>query len=265
MPVSAAPLLHDTDRDWRVLGERQPFYGVLADECFLRENLSEERLRQFYASGVAQIAGLVETIHRHVAPDFAPAHAIDFGCGVGRLAFAMAEWAGHVTGVDVAPAMLAEARAQQAEYGRPNVAFQHELPPGPVDWVNSYIVFQHIPAARGLVLLDRLLACPGPGGVASVHVTAFRDPAPTPAAPPPRRRRKRWRLRLKPRQWRRAFGKPKPAAEVDLGWLAYIRMHDYDFSRVLQAFVAHGFEGLWLEHVDHGGCHGFNVIGRRGT
>ncbi|HKB26134.1 MAG TPA: class I SAM-dependent methyltransferase [Methylomirabilota bacterium] len=44
-------------------------------------------------------------------------HALDAGCGTGFLAFELAARGHHVTGVDFAPAMLAEARRKTAERG----------------------------------------------------------------------------------------------------------------------------------------------------
>jgi ubiquinone/menaquinone biosynthesis C-methylase UbiE len=44
-------------------------------------------------------------------------HALDAGCGTGFLAFELAARGHHVTGVDFAPAMLAEARRKAAERG----------------------------------------------------------------------------------------------------------------------------------------------------
>jgi len=44
-------------------------------------------------------------------------HALDAGCGTGFLAFELAARGHHVTGVDFAPAMLAEARRKAAESG----------------------------------------------------------------------------------------------------------------------------------------------------
>src|SRR5216684_6941284 len=41
-------------------------------------------------------------------------HALDAGCGTGFLAFELAARGHHVTGVDFAPAMLAEARRKAA-------------------------------------------------------------------------------------------------------------------------------------------------------
>jgi hypothetical protein len=40
-------------------------------------------------------------------------------------------------------------------------------------------------------------------------------------------------------------------------------MYDYDMTRVLAAFVHAGIHRMWLEHVDHDGHHGFQIIGQK--
>src|SRR2546423_166662 len=55
-----------------------------------------------------------------VRPDDA---ALDVACGPGLVARALAEVAGHATGLDATPAMIDRARALQAERGVRNVAW----------------------------------------------------------------------------------------------------------------------------------------------
>jgi SAM-dependent methyltransferase len=62
------------------------------------------------------LAQLLET-----ARPAAQARVLDVGCGTGRIAVALAGVVGHVTGVDLTPAMLDQARATQAEAGVANV------------------------------------------------------------------------------------------------------------------------------------------------
>jgi SAM-dependent methyltransferase len=77
---------------------------------------------------------------------------LEIGCGVGRITRCFAENFGEVHGIDVAPEMIAQARARLAEH--PNVRFHigsgfdlQPLPDAHFDFVFSYIVFQHIPSA----------------------------------------------------------------------------------------------------------------------
>jgi 2-polyprenyl-3-methyl-5-hydroxy-6-metoxy-1,4-benzoquinol methylase len=50
--------------------------------------------------------------------------ALDAGCGTGLLSFELAARGHHVTGVDFAPAMIAEARRKSVEHGSSHGAIQ---------------------------------------------------------------------------------------------------------------------------------------------
>jgi predicted O-methyltransferase YrrM len=96
----------------------------------------------------------------------------------------MAEVAREVIGIEIAESMrklLAE-NLQESGVGNVRVfptvnealgdpAVRREA----IDWVNSYIVFQHIPPERGLRILWGLLSVLAPGGWVSLHFNVFRD------------------------------------------------------------------------------------------
>ena len=164
--------MRDTDADWRSISEREPHFGVLATPEFLRANLTPEAVETFYRSGVSTMAFVADRLQRR-SSGFAPKSAVDFGCGVGRLTFAMRNYADEVSGVDVAPAMLEIARARARTTGVEGVTFG-ETPPSSTHWINSCIVFQHIPPRRGLPLLASLIGALEPGGFISVQLTLYR-------------------------------------------------------------------------------------------
>ena len=158
--------------DWNELARREPYYAVLTDPRFLRANLTDDARRAFFATGDADVDALLETIG--AAPS---STALDFGCGVGRLTLALARRVASVTGCDVAPDMVAEARRNAAILGVANsefVASLDALADRRFDLVCSLIVFQHIPVREGLATLTRLLRLLAPGGVAAIHFTLQR-------------------------------------------------------------------------------------------
>ena len=71
----------------------------------------------------ARLAGDLD-IYLRLAPERGT--VLELGVGTGRLAFALAEQGLSVVGVDIAPAMLAQAAARQAEV-HPEVARRVEL------------------------------------------------------------------------------------------------------------------------------------------
>ena len=158
--------------DWRELARREPYYAVLTDRRFLRENLDDDGRREFFASGDADVAQLFTTIDENHQP-FEPSTALDFGCGVGRLTLPLARRVPRVVGCDIAPDMVAEARRNASALGAGHATFVtslDEVSDQRFDLICSLIVFQHIPVPEGLATLSRLLGLLAPGGVAAIHV-----------------------------------------------------------------------------------------------
>lgn len=228
--------LRDTDADWRAIGATQPYWGVLTHPDYRTENLTPEHLEAFYASGAAYIDDVVGRLHRLTGA--VPAGpALDFGCGVGRLTEAMAAHARPVWGYDVSPDMLRLARERGGA-----ATYVDALPEGPFDWLNSFIVFQHIPPRRGLELMEAILGRLAPGGFVSLHVTVWREDH---LIPP------------EPRGWRRLLA---PVADP----AGSIQMYDYDLGAVCRLLGRHGIDEITLVATDHGGHHGVLMLGRRG-
>lgn len=169
-------LRNDSDRDWEKLGATDPYWAVLTDERFHADTLTPENIAEFFARGERDVAAVFAAIEKCIVPDFRPARALDFGCGVGRLVIPLAKRSGEVVGVDVSDAMLSEARRNAERAGATNVAFvrgDDDLSNvrGKLDLVHSYIVLQHIPVARGEAITRRLLDLLEPGGVGALHYT----------------------------------------------------------------------------------------------
>jgi SAM-dependent methyltransferase len=224
--------------DWNTLGETEPFFAVLTEERFLRDRMSDDDREAFFASGDADIAQILDLV-----PDFRPRSALDFGCGVGRLARALAKRVDRVVGVDAAPSMLRLARENV-----PGATFLAEIPDERFDLIVSLIVFQHIPVKRGEALLDELLG--HLDGVAAVHFT-FRRPG---SALRRIARGIRARIPLVHRIAQRLRGeRPMP----------YMQMNEYDLDRVLAIMRRHDCEEPRIVPTNHGGIEGATVIARK--
>ncbi|GAA3460454.1 methyltransferase domain-containing protein [Saccharothrix longispora] len=147
---------------WEHLGATDPYWAVLTEDEF---HGGEARAR-FFDSGRAEVAGLLKVLDRDDWPE--DTVAVDFGCGVGRISFALAEHFGTVVGVDVAASMLAEARANNPFPER--VRFVHNdastLPfeDDSVDLVVTVITLQHIPPSLTLRYLLEMIRVVKPGG-----------------------------------------------------------------------------------------------------
>ncbi len=243
--ASGAGLLtgvRDTDADWRELGQSEPYWGVLSHPDFRSEAITPERIEAFYATGRPYIDEVARWLREATgAPP--SGRALDFGCGVGRLTEAMTAYAGDVTGLDVSPGMLELARQRGSR-----VTYVGEMPDGPFDWINSFIVFQHIDPERGLEILKDLLARLAPGGAISLQFTTWRDARhdhPTFTG---------WRARSQARQYQ-AWLKSLPAG--------HILMYDYDLNQLVRLMNLAGIEEMKLVSTDHDGHHGVIILGRK--
>ena len=173
-----------SDEAWRRWAETEPYYGVFAADRFRMSALADHR-DEFWRSGEAQVAERLATAERHFGA-FARRRALDFGCGVGRLTLPLARRFEAVEGLDIAPAMLAEAARNADAAGLANACWLLSddalgAVEGRFDLVLSCIVLQHIPVRRGMGLVRRLLERVAPGGVAALHVCIDRGDSPAQA------------------------------------------------------------------------------------
>jgi SAM-dependent methyltransferase len=158
-----------TDEAWEKWGKQDPYYGVLSSAKFRRENLTDDSLDEFFASGTKHVEHMLENI-RKARPEFHPRRVMDYGCGVGRIVRSLCHIADHVVGVDVSESMLIEAgkncpgatliHARQLD---------HLLPE--FDLIHSHFVFQHIPVRRGEAIFQQLIGLLAPDGIGVIHLT----------------------------------------------------------------------------------------------
>ena len=169
----------NTDNSWDKFGKEDPYYGVISHERFRRSAMVGDSRLDFFKSGEEHVQGLFDTIRAHIDADFAPRSALDFGCGVGRTAIPLARRVAKVVAADVSDAMLSEAARNCAEQKVDNVEFIRsddtlvEVPSN-LEFIHSFIVFQHIPTIRGLVILQHMLRLLADEGVGALHFTFAR-------------------------------------------------------------------------------------------
>ena len=167
----------NTDAVWEWFGKNQPYFAVLIEAKYKNEQLNEEAKKDFFSTGKAYVDFVLRTINEHFDTNFTRKRALDFGCGVGRLTIPLSAACGQVVGVDASPSMLEEATKNAKEMGAENIEFLladdnlSALGSEGFDFINSFIVFQHIPLDRGYRLLRRLLSLLNEGGIGALHFT----------------------------------------------------------------------------------------------
>ncbi len=166
--------LRDT---WNELGRRDPMWAVLSGPLEARRDWDPEA---FFRTGVEEVAAVLA---RSEALGAAPRleRALDFGCGIGRLSQALASHFLEVHGVDIASAMLEQAR-QQNRMGERCQFHLNEgdslalFPDATFDFVYSSITLQHMEPRYSRRFLSEFFRVTRPGGVVVFQIPS--DPVP---------------------------------------------------------------------------------------
>jgi len=252
-----SPSTHSTDVAWQRWGEQDPYFGVITNERFRRDRLDDEALEYFFHTGRKYVGHVLRVARRQFIPKFKPRRVLDFGCGVGRLVVPFAEYGSEVIGVDISPAMLAEARRNCERFGVDArvslVTSDDELSQvnGEFDLIHSFIVFQHIDPRRGRNIASRLMDRLAPGGIASLHFTYAKAWHPDtfgqqpPPAPAPETTR--WLDRLRGARRESAAPEP-PEGDPDM------QMNPYPLNELF--FLVQSrlcVRTCHIEFTDHGG------------
>jgi len=244
-----------TDGNWSRWGAEDPYYGVVSHPQFSGKNIDQNRKR-FFGSGEEFIARVLARADRCFGGVRKNGFALDFGCGVGRLTAPLARCFGRVDGLDVSPGMLEEARKNCRSFGLGNVEFylsngDFERWPRQYEFVNSYIVLQHIPVRRGYTIIDRLLGLVAAGGIAMLHVSLRRRLSPMHSAA--------YQVRHK-----------IPFAGYALNLLQgrhlfapQMQMNEYDLVSVLNIFRHHGIEEVAITFESHRGVETAMIMGAK--
>jgi len=156
--------LDRVQREWDELARRNPLAAILWPPG--ESDGWDEKA--FFRTGRAEVREVLEAVSRG-EPNLGRDRALDFGCGVGRLAQALCEYFDQVHGVDISPTMISLAE----RYNRfPNKCryYLHSrddltlFPDSSFDFIYSSITLQHIKpryTKRYLREFARLLAPSG--------------------------------------------------------------------------------------------------------
>jgi SAM-dependent methyltransferase len=167
-----------TAADWEALARAEPYFAVLANGSDGDVAANRVATAEFFATGEADVAGLLQAVASLLGRKVVMTSALDFGCGTGRLTIPLATRAERVVACDIAPTMLAHARRNAEAAGLQNVTFllaeeALDLPAGSFDFIASLLVLQYVPPAAGYALIRSLTRLLAPGGIAALHVIGY--------------------------------------------------------------------------------------------
>lgn len=243
----------NTDKAWERWGRTDPYYGVLSVPQF--RGARRDTATGFFESGSEFIDSRLSAA-RSAYGDIRMGRALDFGCGVGRLLIPLSQNFGEAIGLDISQAMRSECLRNLHDRGVENaevLASDDGLTAalGVFDFVNSFIVLQHIPVDRGYEIIARLLSLVAPGGVISLQFTVDRSDRAHQAA-------LYWAQRRIPGvQIITNLLKRRPLAEP------LVEMNEYNLPRVLALFQEYGMTPPIIEHGFEGRVRSATLMAQR--
>jgi len=232
-----------TDR-WEQLARLDPLFVVLAEGG---KTHGRWEAGAFFETGRAEVSAAFERLADLGVRLPQEAHALDFGCGVGRLSLALSAQVAHVTGVDIAPRMIDLAQAFAADFAQEPARLTFMLNESPAlekfapdsfDLVFTTKVLFHLKPALQERFLREFLRVLVPGGVLVFGASIF-----APAATPWRALHARYktvRRRILHKQLRfmllRALGVSPTWMYERFGWRPMMPMYTVE-ERRLQAVL----------------------------
>lgn len=238
-----------TDRQWRKWGRQNPYFGIVGIET----KEFEQRWRsRFFETGRIHMDHVFEQLARYDALPQGRGKALDFGCGAGRLLLPLTGRFDAIVGVDVSQEQLDLARENVQADDLRLIASLDDLAgeAGSFDFVNSFVVLQHIRPEQGYRIVEQLLRLLRPGGAFALHFTVgdtwdFR-------------RRANWaRYRIPPLHWAYNVARRRPWNEP------IMEMNRYDLSKVGMVFMRNDVGRFGTSLFDHSANTGMLTFGRK--
>ncbi len=159
---------------WDQLAQRDALWAVLTDDDGDEGKWNEE---EFFKTGNTEIDKVFAKLSEH-SISIDSNRALDFGCGVGRLTQALSKKFEHVTGVDIAPSMITQAKrfAKKRKVNSSfylNEAFFDQKAAVQFDFCLSLITLQHIDPDLTKEYIEKIYSRLKPAGVFVLQLPAF--------------------------------------------------------------------------------------------
>ena len=155
-------------KTWEAFAQENPMWAILTAGKNRDFRWNRE---QFYQAGVAGFTRILEQV-RLVAKLSEIKKSLDFGCGVGRLTFPLAEISELSVGVDVSSSMIQLAQDRATENSISNCDFIHNTKENlnlfgdnSFDFILSMMVLQHMEPRYFRTYLLEFLRLLKPGGI----------------------------------------------------------------------------------------------------
>jgi ubiquinone/menaquinone biosynthesis C-methylase UbiE len=157
--------LKELQRNWEGLAQADPLWAICTDPG----KRSQWTREDFFATGRKEIDAVFGYAARIGVCIDKTLPALDFGCGVGRLTRALAQYFPECVGVDISPTMIS--MAQELNRDRPHCYFQlnedtrlQSLQDNYFGFIYTSLVLQHIAQPGSHQYIVELIRVLKPGG-----------------------------------------------------------------------------------------------------
>lgn len=237
-----------TDKDWEFFAREDPYWAAITHDRFRKNNFDDFAKIDFFDSGEKYIDWVFQKIYLHFDKNYLPQKALDFGCGVGRLILPLARRVSFVVGVDVSEFMLEEAKKNINNNNINHISLvksddQLSKLIGKFDFINSFIVFQHIPIDRGYKILSSLIEHLEDGGIGVIHFTYSKSVVNLTKT---KKLSITYFIRIAKKLFRVLTRRATPI----------MQMNSYSLNLIFKILQEAGVHQIYVDFTDHGGNYG---------
>lgn len=159
--------LKHLQRNWEGLAQADPLWAICTDPGKCNGQWTSE---DFFATGRKEIEAVLGYTAKISLCIDKTSPALDFGCGVGRLTRALAQYFPESCGVDISPTMINLAREMNRDFPHCHFLLNEDarlknLPDNYFGFIYSSLVLQHIAQPCSNEYIAELLRVLRPGGV----------------------------------------------------------------------------------------------------
>ncbi|HSK44826.1 MAG TPA: class I SAM-dependent methyltransferase [Candidatus Binatia bacterium] len=159
--------LKELQRDWEGLAQTDPLWAICTDPQKRNSQWTQE---EFFSTGRKEIAAVLAYAARVGLSIDKTSASLDFGCGVGRLTRALAEYFPECVGVDISSTMIHLARELNPNCPHCRFLLNEDarlksLPDNYFGFIYTSLVLQHIAEPCSHEYIAELLRVLKPGGV----------------------------------------------------------------------------------------------------
>lgn len=161
-------LIDHTDRVWSAYGVEEPYFSVMTNERYKKNDISAAEIEEFYSTGADTYAFILSVLRNNGKTIQPEATILDFGCGLARVGIHFAKNFDRYIGVDISKPHLQQAESRFISLNVKNGEFVG-LPTfmkmrSVADFVFSVIVLQHNPPPVIGRLIERMCVALRPKG-----------------------------------------------------------------------------------------------------